>query len=248
MPTALLPPQYHLEPSDFTTAIEAFDEAWNTLDAGLESDWVAVTVLPSHHGPPYLRIKRQVSRGGSTSAATNASGEEVADGSEFAPPCPLPKSSSSISGASDDDGDDGDNGDDDAELVCPRTPQAPPPLPMTFDVVYSPSYRVPVLYLTLPSHYGAPAKYDPVTASYRQMSQTDHPITGLRTSFVHPCRTAEAMAEMTGLEGGAGAGAGVTPGEYLLMWLGVVWGEGMAVPVRLAQALAPSPGGGVEVS
>ena len=122
---------------------------------------------------------------------------------------------------------------------------------INFDIVHSPAYQVPVLYLTCRSVLpGAtqPGKlltpdeiFETVIATdhkeqFRQsnalhaFSATDHPITNLPVCFVHPCRTAEAMESI--------AGAEQSPVAYLIAWIGLIGQDvGLHVPVWLARSL-----------
>ncbi|TKA51318.1 hypothetical protein B0A55_12189 [Friedmanniomyces simplex] len=131
--------------------------------------------------------------------------------------------------------------DDDEEALVgsPRKRKKKPIV--VYDIVYSPSYRVPVLYLTLKHAPGAniyellvPVSHQPQmqnTGLSGSLSLTDHPVTGLPVYFVHPCRTAEAMAAVRGVSSEG-------PIEYLMLWFGLVGSSvGLAVPVALAEAL-----------
>ena len=127
---------------------------------------------------------------------------------------------------------------------------------VVYDIVHSPSYQVPVLYVTfrdLPSSLrGLPSPdqvYEMLVPSlYRQqtnavgpmgaLSMTDHPITSTPAYFIHPCRTAEAMEAVT-------EGFKTTPEIYLLRWIGMIGQSiGLNVPSELAQAVEPVHGVG----
>lgn len=121
-----------------------------------------------------------------------------------------------------------------------------------YDIVHSPTYQVPVLYVTfmlctssarsfssqinLDKVYEllAPGLLRPQMQSIGVMgalSMTDHPATGAAAYFVHPCRTVEAMDAVTGHEH-------VSPQKYLLMWIGLVGQSvGLEVPMKLAEAM-----------
>ncbi|KAH9844418.1 autophagy-related protein Atg10 [Teratosphaeria destructans] len=118
-----------------------------------------------------------------------------------------------------------------------------------YDIIYSPSYQVPVLYLTATPLSGTgPTSlaqiYDLLVPSQCRnqiesmgvmgaVSMSEHPITGLPVFFVHPCRTAEAMAEVV-----QGRGDSLSPAEYLMMWLGLVGPSvGLSMPVELAKTM-----------
>ena len=126
---------------------------------------------------------------------------------------------------------------------------------VTYDIVHSPSYQVPVLYLTCMQFHPKgqrPGALPPLDEVYEllvapsqspqmqsvgvmgALSMTDHPISGMPAYFVHPCRTSEAMSAVT-------AGKDVTPEQYLLMWLGLVGPSvGLEVPVELAESITNS--------
>ncbi|KAK4984168.1 hypothetical protein LTR66_008585, partial [Elasticomyces elasticus] len=121
-------------------------------------------------------------------------------------------------------------------------------LTITYDIIHSPSYRLPVLYLTCTTTANHPIS-SPETL-YRALvppsmkpqiqaigvmgavSATEHPITGLPCYFVHPCKTADAMRPLC-------AGGGVGAERYVLRWLGLVGGGvGLNVPAALAVDIA----------
>ena len=121
-----------------------------------------------------------------------------------------------------------------------------------YDVVHSPSYQVPVLYITFkdfpsegvgistwPTPDEARELLTPAIARSQMqavgvmgaLSMTDHPITGNPAYFIHPCRTAEAMDAVTG-------GKEAESKDYLLSWFGLVGaGVGLDVPIELAEAM-----------
>ena len=129
-----------------------------------------------------------------------------------------------------------------------------------YDVVYSPSYQVPILYLTfadastgksiplpsadeiydmlVPQGFKTPMRDVGVMGA---LSMAEHPITGVPAYFVHPCRTQEALAPLLG---DTSHESGSEPAvEYLLLWFGVIGASvGLSVPVNLARLIA---GGGV---
>ena len=134
-----------------------------------------------------------------------------------------------------------------------------------YDVVYSTSYQVPVLYLTFADastskHIPLPSAdevYDMLVpqgfkASMRDvgvmgaLSIAEHPITGMPAYFVHPCRTQEAL---TPLLAGASQTAGTEPAvEYLLLWFGVIGASvGLSVPVHTASLIAERRGEATEL-
>lgn len=130
---------------------------------------------------------------------------------------------------------------------------------INYDIVYSPTYQVPVLYITFQQPPGAsitdprtvtPTSVDqvhellvPASAQAQikdvgvmgALSMTDHPVTGTPAYFVHPCRTAEVMGD---LFGSADNGASDDWNMYLLIWIGLVGGSvGLDVPAELAEQL-----------
>lgn len=118
---------------------------------------------------------------------------------------------------------------------------------VVYDIIHSPSFEVPVLYLTLknlPS--GRPPSIDKLyqilvpdghKASMQAVGQmgalslTEHPVTGTSVYFVHPCRTREAMEPVLN-------GRRVNAEEYVVLWLGTIGASvGLDVPVSLATSL-----------
>ena len=134
-----------------------------------------------------------------------------------------------------------------------------------YDVVYSPSYQVPVLYLTfveattsksiplpsaaeiyeilVPPGFKAPMRDVGVMGA---LSMAEHPITGTPAYFVHPCRTQEALAPLLGE---TSDNIGFEPAvEYLLLWFGVIGASvGLSVPVKTARLLAERRGGATKL-
>ncbi|KAJ6137661.1 Atg10p [Penicillium samsonianum] len=105
-----------------------------------------------------------------------------------------------------------------------------PSLQIDYDILLSPTYQVPVLYFSLRWHNHGPLGLDEVyqyvvPERYRQelknvgvmggISMGYHPDSGAPAFFVHPCNTADAMANIADAQS-------VTPGSYLLIWLGLV--------------------------
>jgi len=130
-----------------------------------------------------------------------------------------------------------------------------------YDVVYSPSYQVPVLYLTFAN--ASTSKSTPLPSADEiydmlvprgfktpmrdvgimgALSMAEHPITGVPAYFVHPCRTQEALAPL--LED-TSHDAEIEPAvEYLLLWFGVIGvSVGLSVPVNLARLTAGGEAG-----
>ncbi|KAK0282920.1 hypothetical protein LTR91_024171 [Friedmanniomyces endolithicus] len=211
-PASRVPTQAHIEPPAFLAAITALQRTWTELDG--ESEWQNVRVVEDPYGPPFLRIARRLD--------ATVVGLSSCNGGSDSLEAVFPE-------------------DDDDEALERSPSAARPELIVLYDIVYSPSYRVPVLYLTHRSDPSAdmhelltPALYKPQlqsTGPLGALSLTDHPVTGLPAYFVHPCRTAEGMSAVGGTKS-------VAPVEYLLLWLGLVGpGVGLAVPIALAEAL-----------
>ncbi|KGO76653.1 Autophagy-related protein 3 [Penicillium italicum] len=114
------------------------------------------------------------------------------------------------------------------EALVRAKPQ--PSLQIDYDILLSPTYQVPVLYFGLRWHNHGPLGLDEVyqyvvPERYRQelkcvgvmggISMGYHPDSGAPAFFVHPCNTADAMANIADAQS-------VTPGSYLLIWLGLV--------------------------
>jgi len=130
--------------------------------------------------------------------------------------------------------------DDDDDLVLPRT--QPATTILHYDILHSPTYRAPLLYLTpsppitLPTLFRTvlPRTYAPQIRAFGPLGAvtlTDHPARGGVAYLVHPCRTGEAMAGTD--ESGDSRGLG-----YLMRWIGIVGvGLGLSVPLGMAEAL-----------
>lgn len=131
--------------------------------------------------------------------------------------------------------------DDDEEAIV-KQPQSETFVTVQYDVLLSPSYRVPVVYMTaspplpvshffdlvVPHHFqdamretgvmGALSMtviaYAAEPASRADLYWQDHPNTGMPAYFVHPCRTADTVC--------ATGTAGVQIQDYMLVWLGIV--------------------------
>ena len=140
---------------------------------------------------------------------------------------------------------------DDSEVLTKLTPSSTGvqnERKIHYDIVYSPTYQVPVLYLCLPSTDRSPLPppdeiYDLlVPSAYRAqlkavgpmsaLSMTgEHPVTGGPAYFVHPCLTQDSMRAVM-------AGRQVSAAEYLALWVGVVGATvGLSLPVSLAREL-----------
>ncbi|KAJ5257289.1 hypothetical protein N7478_013393 [Penicillium angulare] len=117
-----------------------------------------------------------------------------------------------------------------------------------YDIVLSSSYQVPVLYFALRwLHQNGPVGLDAVyqyvvPEQYQTQMKTVgvmggismgyHPDSGTPAFFVHPCNTADAMAQVADAQS-------TTPGMYLLIWLGLV---GHCVNLHIPRELFASDG------
>ncbi|KAJ5948425.1 Autophagy-related protein 3 [Penicillium verhagenii] len=126
-----------------------------------------------------------------------------------------------------------------------------PRLQVDYDIVFSPTYQVPVLYLALRWHHyngpvGLDAIYRYVVPEQYQMELKSvgimggisfgyHPDSGAPAFFVHPCNTADAMTQVADAQS-------VTPGTYLLIWLGLV---GHCVNLHIPRELVASDSAGL---
>ena len=119
---------------------------------------------------------------------------------------------------------------------------------VVYDIVYSPTYMVPVLYVIIKQPLDQPRMsleeiYDTlIPAAQRDqlrsvgpmgsLSMTNHPVTGMPAYFIHPCKTQEAMAAVA-------ADRVLVPLEYLTLWLGLVGPSvGFSLPLELATDMA----------
>lgn len=118
------------------------------------------------------------------------------------------------------------------------------PVPsVEYNILLSPTYRVPVLYFFL--HDLPPGSLSGLDAVHglivpEQMrselqqvgvmggiSMSNHPATDLPAYFIHPCNTADAMRDIT-------RGSLVSPQIYLQIWIGLVGGcVGLYLPSQL---------------
>ncbi|KAI7543497.1 hypothetical protein KC331_g7370 [Hortaea werneckii] len=119
---------------------------------------------------------------------------------------------------------------------------------VNYDIVYSPTYQVPVLYLSSPSTdrsplpspdevYGllVPYQYRAQLQAVGPMSALsmtgEHPVTGGPAYFVHPCLTQDFIRAVM-------AGRQVSAVEYLALWVGVIGATvGLSLPVSVAREL-----------
>ncbi|KAI5199667.1 hypothetical protein E4T38_06886 [Aureobasidium subglaciale] len=115
--------------------------------------------------------------------------------------------------------------DDVDEEAIIKQPQDETLVTVYYDILLSPSYRVPVVYMTTSPPLPASQFFNLVVPLHFQdavrgvgvigaLSMTDHPETGMPAYFVHPCRTADTMS--------AAGAEDVRVQDYMLLWLGVV--------------------------
>lgn len=142
---------------------------------------------------------------------------------------------------------------DDEESLDRRTGDARTSL-ILYDIVYSPSYQVPVLYIRFTDFFNKEngsrmptldQVYDLLVPAAQRaamqqvgvmgaLSLADHPMFNLPAYFVHPCRTSEVMARMT-------EGRRARPIDYLLIWIGLIGASiGLTAPVKVAQKITAS--------
>ncbi|KAJ5709888.1 hypothetical protein N7493_009480, partial [Penicillium malachiteum] len=134
--------------------------------------------------------------------------------------------------------------DPDSEELIRSNPK--PQLQVDYDIVLSPTYQVPVLYFALRwlhqngpvgldavYQYLVPEQYQTQVKSVGVMGGISlgyHPDSGTPAFFVHPCNTADAMAQVADAQS-------ITPGTYLLIWLGLV---GHCVNLHIPRELVAS--------
>jgi ubiquitin-like-conjugating enzyme ATG10 len=117
------------------------------------------------------------------------------------------------------------------------------PQTVTYHIILSQTYHLPVLYISLPPPFTqfleqifsllVPASSAPILKQVGVMgglSVGNHPITDVPMVFVHPCLTAEGMREVCkGKEGGE-----VSVEEYLMVWVGLAGsGVGLSIPADI---------------
>lgn len=203
---------------DLDEALRKLYERWQNLDQ--ITDWHDVKIV-EQYGTRFLRIEKRLHRN---------------------KPEPEPEVT-----ASDKTADSDEDEEDDEEVVhtSPSSASITPPPLIVYEILHSPSYQVPVLYISFKS-LSRPTPDEVyellVPEAYRgqvravgvmgALSVTEHPITGLPVYFVHPCRTQEIMAQRRSWEGEA------RPEEYLMVWMGVIGASvGLSVPVELARGM-----------
>lgn len=130
---------------------------------------------------------------------------------------------------------------------------------VTYDVLLSTSYCVPVLYISanltiskiydaiVPEAAGSALRTNGILgaltmtvcsercircATWWLIVLQDHPITGLPVYFVHPCRTAEALRASSMTDQ-------ISPKNYLLLWIGIVGSSvGLSIPASAITTMA----------
>ncbi|KAF2168828.1 hypothetical protein M409DRAFT_20844 [Zasmidium cellare ATCC 36951] len=131
---------------------------------------------------------------------------------------------------------------DDEEALVDKTPRE---LLVVYDIVHSQSYQVPVLYfnfkntssggkrsieeiyqMLVPNAHGTSMQ---AVGQLGAITLTEHPITGIPSYFVHPCRTREALEP-------ALQGKTVKPAEYVMLWLGTI-GSSVGLDISLPLAM-----------
>ncbi|KAF1971399.1 hypothetical protein BU23DRAFT_470806 [Bimuria novae-zelandiae CBS 107.79] len=131
---------------------------------------------------------------------------------------------------------------EDPEALSPSSPATPL---IHYDIILSPTYRVPTLYVhiadplhrfpptmsTLYTHVLDPAYINQTKGSgvLGGITTADHPVEARPVFFVHPCRTAEVMLACAG-----GKEKDMEAWDYLVMWIGAMGkAVGLDVPKEL---------------
>ncbi|KAM3414975.1 hypothetical protein BST61_g10112 [Cercospora zeina] len=211
-----------MEYDHFQAAIRELSVQWLKLqdEDGLHNRaWQDVRLVKSRvQDGHFLRITALVSTDVATTRETDSWNRPVTD-------CAAP-----------------DSAEDEDEEALPRLPAyqiSEPSHTLTYDIIHSPSYQAPVLYLYFePS--GCPGWLlkggnEPAAGPMRvegAVTLKDHPETGRPVFFVHPCRTQEAMTDVLG------ARKDVVAIEWLFIWFGIIGNAvGLYVPTELAVAV-----------
>jgi len=135
-----------------------------------------------------------------------------------------------------------DDNDDDHDTEALSRDDVEQEMYLTFDIIHSPIYQVPVLYTYSTAGLKAVSELfdvdcghppgvisltvmtlfpiDPKLINTFLMIEQDHPWLGVPVHFVHPCRTAEAMQVIAKTN---------DPTRYLCIWIGIA-----GLPLRLA--------------
>ncbi|KAF1953941.1 hypothetical protein CC80DRAFT_527021 [Byssothecium circinans] len=185
-----------------------FEEACTNLlqrfgqTSHLQSEWLSLDHLQSFDNIKYLRITKPLPHKIEPSKPSSTGSD---------PTLPHPELDE----------------DDEEALAVPSTPQ---PV-IHYDIVLSPTYRVPVLYIsikdtfhryppTMSTLYDAivPSEYAAQTNDFGVIGGitiADHPITNTPVYFIHPCKTAEVLEASSG-------GREMETSAYLLLWIGAM--------------------------
>ncbi|KAK8203039.1 hypothetical protein IWZ01DRAFT_119753 [Phyllosticta capitalensis] len=154
--------------------------------------------------------------------------------------------SNTVVTAAEDESSDWNESDEEALPSQPSNPHAT----IEYSIHPSPSYRVPVLYISIQDFDGGgttsidrmgelliPPGFKSQVDSVGiigAVSMTNHPVTDMPVFFIHPCNTAAALEA-------AASTPDPSPWEYLQLWFGVV---GACVGLDLPLVLASHQGGG----
>jgi ubiquitin-like-conjugating enzyme ATG10 len=153
--------------------------------------------------------------------------------------------------------------DDDPEAFVPPVAKHEHMQVVQCDIAYSPSYQVPVLYLTFaerstnrnvplppPNEVYKVLVPDGFKSAIRSvgvmgaLSMAEHPTTGSPAYFVHPCRTQEVISPL--LQNADPSKPEADPRKamnYLLLWFGVIGASvGLSVPISVARLFAHGRG------
>ncbi|KAI5358861.1 putative ubiquitin-like-conjugating enzyme Atg3/Atg10 [Septoria linicola] len=207
-----------MEQIHFEKAINALSTSWLQLDRNNEAyptDWQNVRLIKCQNGGHYVRITRNApeQRGGEYQA-TRA--DDLAEDHIL----------------------DIDDGDEESlpKFTTESTTRSSTIL-VTYDIIYSHTYQVPVLYIHRPasSHQLLNELYAPasqVVGIMGGITLVDHPEIGKPVYFIHPCRTQEAVRVVLGPKHVDGL-------NWLMVWFGVIGTTvGLNVPVKVAEAVS----------
>lgn len=212
-----------MDEAQFQLAIEELAQHFQTLKhtAQLKNcDWQDVTLIRSHNLPSslnhFLRLTRRLSvcsKKEKKSPDTTPQQNQVPEAQEVQ--SEITNDEQAI--------------DEEEDPEClpkfpPTTthPSTDPTTTITYDIIYSPTYRVPILYIhkppppliTLPDDdnnddddndndnpdpFLTHLQNSSSSSSAILLSLIDHPATGKPVYFIHPCRTQEAIAEILSL-------------------------------------------------
>lgn len=210
--------QHPMEQGQFESAVQDLDLRFETSKSSgrlREGYWQDVDLIKSSNLPSgsghYLRITRR-----NTSPATR---EETTPETVDEPEQPGDGREST----------EADDFDEDSESL-PKFATTPANniSTMTYDIIYSPTYSVPVLYI----HKPLPPTFL-VSVKGAGLSLVDHPVTLKPVYFVHPCRTQEALRNILPTQTVDNQQVGGM--EWLMGWFGVVGAAaGLNVPLEVA--------------